>query len=53
MEKFEAAKKEKLDCYHLLWIEWKDNVAYRKGTAFVLKDDWERLSENNYEITLG
>ena len=53
MDAFEAAKKQKLDCYHLLWIGWKDNVAYRKGTALVLKDDWERLSEKDVEITLG
>ncbi|KAK7946381.1 uncharacterized protein PG986_010702 [Apiospora aurea] len=45
MERGEEDKKTKQDCYHVLWIEWEQGVAYRKGCGFVLEDKWEELAE--------
>ncbi|GKU21821.1 unnamed protein product [Fusarium langsethiae] len=66
MEKWEDAKKHKQDCYHVLWIEWKDGVACRKSAGFVLEEEWEKVAEvvepiivsvltevNKIDITLG
>ncbi|KAK7755045.1 hypothetical protein SLS62_002860 [Diatrype stigma] len=38
-------KDVKQDCYHVLWIEWKAGVAYRKAAGFVLADAWEKYKE--------
>ncbi|KAK8023872.1 hypothetical protein PG993_011938 [Apiospora rasikravindrae] len=54
MEQWEKDKKNKLDCYHVLWIEWEQGVAYRKGCGFVLEDKWEALAEaDKVEVTMG
>src|SRR6266480_183280 len=31
--------------YHVLWVEWKDGVAYRKGFGRVVKEAWDRTRE--------
>ncbi|KAJ8071321.1 hypothetical protein OCU04_001656 [Sclerotinia nivalis] len=33
------------DCYHVLWVEWEDGTAYRRGSGYVLKEVWERKKE--------
>jgi hypothetical protein len=54
MEHWEDARKHKQDCYHVLWIEWKDSVAYRKSYGFVLEKEWDRVVEaSRADITLG
>ncbi|KAK8070714.1 HET-domain-containing protein [Apiospora hydei] len=54
MERWGEDKKTKQDCYHVLWIEWEQGVAYRKGCGFVLEDKWEELAElDEVEVTLG
>ncbi|SPJ79153.1 uncharacterized protein FTOL_07544 [Fusarium torulosum] len=30
-EKWDITKKDEQDCYHVLWIEWENGVAYRKS----------------------
>ncbi|KAM0236651.1 hypothetical protein ACHAP5_009287 [Fusarium lateritium] len=54
MEKWEMAKRNKQDCYHVLWIEWENGVAYRKASGYVLEDHWDRLAEpGKVSVTLG
>ncbi|KAF7872316.1 hypothetical protein EAF04_003240 [Stromatinia cepivora] len=33
------------DCYHVLWVEWENGTAYRRGVGCVLKEVWERKKE--------
>jgi hypothetical protein len=39
--------------YNVLWIEWKDGVAYRKALGRVVKDIWDRQALEWIDITLG
>ena len=39
--------------YHVLWIEWQDNVAYRKGLGRVVKNIWDDLPKDEIELYLG
>lgn len=39
--------------YNVLWIEWKDGVAYRKALGRVLKDVWDQEATETVEVTLG
>ena len=39
--------------YNVLWIEWKEGVAYRKGLGRVVKEAWERQATEWIDLTLG
>jgi hypothetical protein len=40
--------------YHVLWVEWKDGVTYRKGFGRVVKGAWERIRElSDLDVILG
>ena len=39
--------------YNVLWIEWKEGVAYRKGLGRVRKQAWERQATEWIDLTLG
>lgn len=39
--------------YNVLWVEWKGNVAYRKGIGKIWADCWEKLEREKTEVTLG
>ena len=39
--------------YNVLWIEWKEGVAYRKGLGRVIKEAWERQATEWIDLTLG
>ena len=39
--------------YNVLWIEWKDGIAYRKALGRVIKPAWERLDLDMIDVTLG
>ncbi|KAM0541272.1 hypothetical protein ACHAPJ_013317 [Fusarium lateritium] len=53
-DEWENSKEDKQDCYHVLWIEWDNGVAYRRAYGFVLANEWERLAEpGKVDITLG
>ena len=39
--------------YHVLWIEWQDNIAYRKGLGRVLKQVWDDLPKEEIDLFLG
>ncbi|KAI1050774.1 hypothetical protein LB507_009333 [Fusarium sp. FIESC RH6] len=54
METWEMGKKDKQDCYHVLWIEWDSGVAYRKAYGFVLEEEWDSVAESDrVDIILG
>jgi hypothetical protein len=49
-----SLKESRRDCYHVLWIEWEDGVAYRRANGCVLKNSWERLKEKELvDLILG
>lgn len=39
--------------YNVLWIEWKDGVAYRKALGRVFKEVWEAQPLEYVDVTLG
>ncbi|KAF8849346.1 HET-domain-containing protein [Acephala macrosclerotiorum] len=39
--------------YFVLWIEWHDGIAYRRGLGRVEKQAWEQLSAEEIDIKLG
>lgn len=39
--------------YNVLWIEWVDGVAYRKGVGEVKRHLWERQTREPIELILG
>ena len=42
------------DCYYVLWIEWKDGVAYRRGSGAVTVEAWEtQMEEDLVDLILG
>ncbi|KAF5869953.1 putative heterokaryon incompatibility protein [Botrytis fragariae] len=42
------------DCYHVLWVEWENGIAYRRGNGCVMKEVWERKREKELvELILG
>lgn len=52
----EAQLKVKWDInefYNVLWVEWVDGVAYRKGVGKVWKGAWESLEREDIDLVLG
>lgn len=39
--------------YNVLWIEWKDGIAYRKGLGRIAKGAWESLDLEWIDLILG
>ena len=39
--------------YHVLWIEWQGDIAYRKGLGRIVQETWDDLSKDEVEIHLG
>ncbi|KAI1762084.1 HET-domain-containing protein [Hypoxylon sp. FL1150] len=39
--------------YYVLWIEWKNGIAYRKGIGRVEKNAWERQEREWIDLVLG
>jgi hypothetical protein len=39
--------------YNVLWIEWANEIAYRRALGRVRKDAWESLKREVIQITLG
>ena len=46
-------KNARYEFYNVLWINWKDGVAYRQGFGYVLKDVWESQPLGWVDVTLG
>lgn len=39
--------------YYVLWIQWENGIAYRRGLGRVLKDAWEREVVDEIDLVLG
>ena len=39
--------------YHVLWIEWQGNIAYRKGLGRLVQKVWDDLPKDEVEVLLG
>lgn len=39
--------------YNILWVYWKDGVAYRKGVGRVKRKAWEALERKDVFLILG
>ncbi|KAM0351046.1 hypothetical protein ACHAPU_002827 [Fusarium lateritium] len=39
--------------YGVLWVEWTDGIAYRKGCGYVKKEFWEEQDLEDINIILG
>ncbi|KAK3354621.1 hypothetical protein B0H65DRAFT_19220 [Neurospora tetraspora] len=44
---------EKWNFYHVLWVEWIDGIAYRKGVGQVFRSAWERSKAEDVHLILG
>ena len=44
---------EREEYYNVMWIEWKDRIAYRKGVGRVSKGDWEAQDTEWIDLILG
>jgi hypothetical protein len=44
---------EEAQLYNVLWIEWIDGIAYRKGVGEVDREAWERQARDQVELILG
>ncbi|PMD40949.1 HET-domain-containing protein [Hyaloscypha variabilis F] len=52
-ERPEASKGEKYEFYNVLWVEWKDGIAYRKALGRVMKSAWEAQDLEWIDLVLG
>jgi len=42
------------DCYFALWVEWREGIAYRKGTGVVVAQRWDEAREESLvDLILG
>ncbi|KAF4958051.1 hypothetical protein FGADI_2681 [Fusarium gaditjirri] len=41
------------DFYGVLWVEWVNGVAYRKGCGYVKKELWEEQDVEDVDLVLG
>ncbi|KAH8669034.1 hypothetical protein BX600DRAFT_435541 [Xylariales sp. PMI_506] len=44
---------EYFEYYNIMWVEWKDGVAYRKGMGRVDGEYWEHLQTESVNLVLG
>lgn len=44
---------EDYDFVNVLWVEWADDIAYRKGLGRIFQHVWERQPLEDIELTLG
>jgi len=46
-------KSEKYESYNVLWVEWRDGIAYRKACGRVMKSAWECQELELVNLVLG
>ena len=39
--------------YNVLWIQWKDGIAYREALGRIFKESWENHPTELIDVTLG
>jgi hypothetical protein len=53
----EALRSEKpfhvKEVVNILWIEWENDIAYRRDAGYVGKQDWEKLEREDIDLVLG
>ena len=47
------SNEERYDFYNVLWIEWEDGIAFRKGVGRVKKSMWDAQPLEWIDVTLG
>jgi hypothetical protein len=48
----EIKAQERYEFYNVLWVEWVDSLAYRKGAGRVWIDAWERQHLKTMNVCL-
>ncbi|KUJ11163.1 HET-domain-containing protein [Mollisia scopiformis] len=43
----------KYEFFNVLWVEWEDDIAYRKGCGRVMKSAWDAQDPEWIDLTLG
>ncbi|CAN9449565.1 unnamed protein product [Alternaria alternata] len=38
---------------NILWIEWENDIAYRRAAGYVRKQDWQQLEREDVDLVLG
>ncbi|KAM5353558.1 hypothetical protein ACJ41O_000208 [Fusarium nematophilum] len=49
----QVVKKETWSFYNVLWVEWEDGIARRRGIGRVRRSVWERLEKEDVSLVLG
>ncbi|GJC87381.1 hypothetical protein ColLi_10219 [Colletotrichum liriopes] len=44
---------ERYEFYNVMWISWREGIAYREGLGRVHKDKWDSLQASTMDIVLG
>ncbi len=52
-ERPKSPKGNKYEFYNVLWVEWEEGIAYRKGCGRVMKSAWEAQNLEWIDLTLG
>jgi hypothetical protein len=45
--------KDQVDIYNVIWIEWKDGIASRKGVGWVPKSTWIASGDERIDLILA
>ncbi len=48
-----GARGSKYEFYNVLWVEWVEGIAYRKGLGRIEKSAWEDQELESIELILG
>jgi len=43
----------KYEFYHVLWVEWVEGIAYRKGLGRIMRSAWEEQELEWIDLILG
>ena len=38
---------------NVLWIEWENDIAYRRAAGYVGKQNWQQLEREDVDLVLG
>ncbi len=49
----ETREHDSYEFYNVLWIRWRDGIAYREGLGRVWKEGWHRQNPETRDIVLG
>ncbi|EFQ34118.1 heterokaryon incompatibility protein [Colletotrichum graminicola] len=44
---------QRYEFYNVMWISWRDGIAYREGLGRVCKETWDALQASTIDIVLG